>query len=89
MNAPTSILSSRIVNPGPVVLRISVYPGEVLRLPEAGQRLRVTSGQAWITAQGRDVILGPREQMTFTVSAEAALISALHHDPVVLEVQNG
>jgi hypothetical protein len=88
MRTLASTLNSRIINPAPVVLRIAVHPGEVFRLPEAGQRIRVTSGRAWISAQGRDVVLGPREQLTFTVSAEAALISALHHAPVMLEVLN-
>lgn len=88
MNALTSPFSSRNISGTSVALRLAVYPDEVYRLPQAGERIRVVSGRAWLSAQGEDVILGPREQITLTVSDEAALVSALHHAPVVLEVLN-
>jgi hypothetical protein len=88
MRTPKSVLSSRNVADSPVALRLAVYPDEVYRLPQAGERVRVVSGRAWLSAQGEDITLGPREQITLTVSDEAALVSALHRAPVVLEVLN-
>lgn len=88
MRTLKSVLNSRNVANSPVALRLAVYPDEVYRLPQAGERVRVISGRAWLSAQGKDVILGPREQITLTVSDEAALVSALHRAPVVLEVLN-
>jgi hypothetical protein len=88
MRTLRSVLGSRNVADSPVALRLAVYPDEVYRLPQAGECVRVISGRAWLSAQGEDIILGPREQFTLTVSDEAALVSALHQAPVVLEVLN-
>ncbi len=80
--------SSRAITPSPVLLRLVINPDEVYRLPEAGQCVRVTSGRAWLTAQGRDVVLEPNRPIRIAPSPEAMLVSSLDGAPVVLEVLN-
>jgi hypothetical protein len=74
--------------PSPVLLRLVINPDEVYRLPEAGQCVRVTSGRAWVTAQGRDFVLEPNHSLKLAASPEAMLVSPLGQTPVVLEVLN-
>lgn len=88
MNTLNSTFLSRNITPSEVLVRLAVYPGEVYRLPEVGQRVRVVNGQAWLSAQGRDIVLSPDEQVALAESTEAALVSSLTEAPVVLEVLN-
>jgi len=71
-----------------VKLRVVLYPGEVYRLPEAGQRVRVAAGQAWLTTQGRDVVLQADESARLPVSREPALVSSLGPAPLMVELLN-
>lgn len=88
MTTLNSTFLSRNITSSDVLVRLSVYPGEVYRLPEVGQRVRVVNGQAWLSAQGRDIVLGANEQFALADSTEAALVSPLTEAPVVLEVLN-
>lgn len=88
MNALNSLFTSRNITNSDVLVRLSVYPGEVYRLPEVGQSVRVVNGQAWLSAQGRDVVLSENDELTLSASTEAALVSPLTEAPVVLEVLN-
>jgi len=88
MNTLNSAFLSRNITPSEVLVRLAVYPGEVYRLPEVGQRVRVVDGCAWLSAQGRDVLLCADEQFALAESTEAALVSPLTRAPVVLEVLN-
>ncbi|MBL8057480.1 MAG: hypothetical protein JNK29_12310 [Anaerolineales bacterium] len=81
-------LSAQNVAAQSVALRLVVLPGEVYRLPEAGQRLRVAAGQAWLSLQGRDLVLTAQESTRLPVSAEAALISAVGPAPITVELLN-
>lgn len=81
-------LSTQNVAAQPVALRLMVLPGEVYRLPEAGQRLRVAAGQAWLSLQGQDLVLAAQESTRLPVSAEAALISAVGPAPITVELLN-
>lgn len=81
-------LSAQNVAAQPVALRLVVLPGEVYRLPEAGQHLRVAAGQAWLSLQGRDLVLTAQESTRLPVSAEAALISAVGPAPITVELLN-
>lgn len=71
----------------PAVLRVVLYGGEVCRLPRSCRRVRVLSGQAWITLAGRDVLLTEGEQTTFTASKAPILVSGLGSAPLVLEAE--
>lgn len=80
------LFSSRSITASPVLLRLVINPDEVYRLPETGQCVQVTSGCAWLTAQGRDVVLEPHRPIKVAASSEAMLVSPLGQAPVVLEV---
>jgi hypothetical protein len=86
MKAMESMFSSRNIAASPVLMRLMLCAGEVYRLPQAGEQLRVVSGQAWLTAQGRDVVLSAGDEVILPASVEAALISPIDHTALVLEV---
>ena len=83
-----SLFSSRAITASPVLLRLVINPNEVYRLPEAGQCVQVASGRAWLTAQGRDIVLEPHQPIKIAANSEAMLVSPLGEAPVVLEVLN-
>lgn len=87
MNATLETLTARSVN-SESVLRLVVYPGEVYRLPEAGQQLQVQAGQAWLSSQGQDLLLGAHETARLPISPEAALVSAIGQAPLLIELLN-
>lgn len=80
--------AAHIVNSDSVQLRLIVYPGELYRLPQTGQQVRVADGQAWVSTLNQDVLLAAREAAQLPVSPEAALVSALGAQTLVLEVLN-
>ena len=83
-----SLFSSRAITSSPVLLRLVINPNEVYRLPDAGQCVQVASGRAWLTAQGRDIVLEPHQPIKIAANSEAMLVSPLGEAPVVLEVLN-
>ena len=88
MNPIAATFTPRIINAGYTTLRLLIQPGEVYRLPEAGECLRVVAGHAWLTYQRQDVFLHVQETACLPTSREAALISAIGQAPLVLEVLN-
>ncbi len=86
MKTVTTSLSVRNLAAQPVALRLVVYPGEVYRLPQAGQQVRVAAGRAWLSLQGRDLVLAASETTRLPVSAEAALVSAVGTAPITVEL---
>lgn len=44
------------------LLRITLLPGELLRIPKRTAHVRIISGNAWISAGGSDTILRPGER---------------------------
>ena len=88
MNSIFANFTTHVVNPGSTVLRLLIQPGEVYRLPEVGECLRVVTGLAWLTYQRRDVFLHGQETTCLPTSRETALISAIGKAPLVLEVLN-
>lgn len=81
-------LTTRIINPTEVLMRLVAYPGEAYRLPEGARHVRIQNGHAWLSVQGRDVVLGPGEHTALNTSAEAAIVSPLGNAMLVLEVLN-
>ena len=69
-----------------VQTRVMLFKGEVYRLSAGGCSLKVRSGQAWLTLDGRDVFLGRGETLDLAAGRDFGLISALGHTPLVLEV---
>jgi hypothetical protein len=79
-------MNSRVGYADRVMLRLVLYPGELYRLPQAGRGIRVCSGQAWATCEGRDILVAQRETACIASDTDAVLISAVGHIPLVLEV---
>lgn len=78
----------RLVNSDSIQMRLIVYPGELFRLAQTGQRVRVADGRAWVSTQNQDVVLAAPEAVQLPVSSQAALVSAVGAQTLVLEVLN-
>jgi hypothetical protein len=70
-----------------VPYRLTLYPDEVLRLPQAGYWVRVLSGIAWLTVAGEDIILSANEAASLLPHKDVALVSALSDKPLLLELR--
>lgn len=70
-----------------VPYRLTLYPNEVFRLPQAGHLVRVLSGIAWLTVAGEDIILTSNEAALLLPHQETAVISVLRNKPLILEVR--
>ena len=79
-------LTVHIVNSSHVLTRLVAQPGEVYRLPEGRRHLRVSHGAAWISTQGRDIVLRSGEQIAAGTPTEPIVVSSLGRKPLVLEV---
>lgn len=69
-----------------LMVRVMLRHNEVFRLPADGQELKVMAGVAWVTVQGCDIFLTSGEYLRLPSRREAALISALGRQPLILEV---
>jgi hypothetical protein len=78
---------------GAAPLRIVLLPGETLRIPRPRSTVKVLSGTAWLTSEGKDIILCDGQcrscdekcQSTAT-SNEAPVISGVGSQAVLFEV---
>jgi hypothetical protein len=70
-----------------VIARLVIYSGEVFRLPAECRGLRVVSGKAWVTFDGRDIVMNRGERTVLGEHGHPALVSALGRKPVILEVR--
>ncbi|MCB0168494.1 MAG: ParB N-terminal domain-containing protein [Anaerolineae bacterium] len=73
--------------PAPL-LRLILYKNEVCRIPHAYSEVKVVSGNAWLTTDGRDMFLVRGERASLAAHRDVALISALGSTPLVLEVRS-
>ncbi len=71
---------------GPTPLRIVLLPGEVLRMPRSRARLRVLSGAAWLSRAGTDTVLSEGQCATVPATRDAAVISGLGVQPLMVEL---
>jgi hypothetical protein len=60
--------------------------GEVFRVPSACKELYVLSGRAWVTHDGKDIILNSGERASLISNKDCTLVSALGKVPLSLEV---
>ena len=67
-------------------MRVMLLTGEVQRVESNYRGLRVRSGQAWVTVNGRDLVLKRCEEMTLEMRQDAVVVSALGHAPLVIEL---
>ena len=68
--------------------RILLSQGEAysLRVRPTQARVRVVSGQAWVSYEGEDYILSYGEELTLSNGRFEAVIMALFNKPVTLEL---
>jgi hypothetical protein len=74
-------------------LRIVLLPGEALRIPRARATVRVLSGTAWLTSEGKDIILCKGQCLTCDEQCQEAVtpneqpvISGVGSQAVLFEV---
>lgn len=78
MNAKTSNAS--------IPMRVMLLQGEIQRVGSNYRGLRVRSGRAWLTVNGRDLVLKRCEEIALDMRRDAAVVSALGHAPLVIEL---
>lgn len=81
-------LTKTINNQGIVeacLLRLVLYKGEVYRVPQAGTRIRVLDGVAWVTIGQKDIMLIPGDTLNLS-PAYKSVISTMRNDPVTFEI---
>ncbi len=60
--------------------------GDVYRVPRHVRRIRIVSGQAWVSFAGKDIVLSPGQHMAFTPHEDVALVSGIDRASLVFEV---
>jgi len=69
-----------------VLLRLTLYSGEVYKAPRGCMAVRVRTGMAWVTQGGADIILEAGRGADLPAGKDFALVSALGRRPLVVEV---
>jgi len=73
-------------NEGAPSLRLTLLYGEAFRLPRPSRRLHVVAGSAWVSADGKDYIVGRGESFQIPRSSYCAVISATGGEALFFEV---
>lgn len=68
------------------VMRVVLMGRETYRVTPSHRGMRVRSGRAWITLNGRDHVLKRGEEIAFQVKGDFALVSSAGRTPVVIEL---
>jgi quercetin dioxygenase-like cupin family protein len=66
---------------------IQVNPGDIHRLNNSAQTIRILSGSAWVTYDGKDIVLRKGRNIYLPVTTFPALLSAFGKAPVSFEVR--
>lgn len=69
-----------------VQMRVMLLKGEVQRVAANYRGLRVRSGRAWVTVNGRDLVLKRGDEVALAGRHDAAVVSPVGHGPVVVEL---
>ncbi len=72
---------------GVAVLRLVLLRSEALNVPERIKRLRVLSGNAWISFDGRDLILTAGKSFELPSLKRLAVVSAVGCEAVLFELR--
>ncbi|CAG0928571.1 hypothetical protein TFLX_00938 [Thermoflexales bacterium] len=67
-------------------LRVMLMRGEVQSVKSNYRGLRVRSGRAWVTLNGRDLVLKRGEEVALEMRQAAAVVSPLGYTPLVIEL---
>lgn len=73
------------LNCAKLLLRLILYKDEILRLPEGCKEIRVLSGNAWVTINGKDLTLTQGEKRLIVPHKEMVLVSTLRDTPLIFE----
>jgi hypothetical protein len=65
---------------------ITLYPGDLYRLPPSYQQVRIVRGLAHISRDGKDFILQSGELIRFEGRRDFALVSPLRDESLVIEL---
>ncbi|MEZ4870048.1 MAG: hypothetical protein R3C14_52455 [Caldilineaceae bacterium] len=71
---------------GQLAQRVFLYPNELYRVPPTYRQVRARHGIAHIAQNGRDFVVLPGECVSLAQSADAALVSPLRGQALVLEL---
>ena len=71
---------------GGIQMRVMLLRGEVQRVKSNYRGLRVRSGRAWVTLNGRDLVLQRGEEVALETRHDAAVVSPLGRAPLVIEL---
>jgi hypothetical protein len=85
----THVATEHLLQKTTTPTRTMLEPGELLRLNLHAQTIRVVSGCAWITWEGKDVLLTTGQEKQFRASNYPALISAEQRIPLLIEIVPG
>lgn len=69
-----------------VAWRLLLYPAETYRVPRSCHAVHVQTGLAWLTHDGRDIVLGEGESVELDGKRDIAVVSSVSKVPLVLEV---
>ena len=69
-----------------VARRLLLYPWETYRVPRSCHAVRVRAGRAWLTHDGRDIVLRDGESASLEGKRDVGVVSSLSRTPLVLEV---
>jgi len=75
-----------IVPAAPLIERINLTENQHLTLSHKVNFVRVLNGSAWISYQGKDIVLKSGEMLELEPGRDITIVSALGHKPVELEV---
>ena len=78
-------LTKSHLNCAKLLLRLVLYKDELFRLPEDCTEVRVLSGNAWLTINGKDITLAQGDKRSINPHKEIVLISTLRNTPLVFE----
>jgi len=69
------------------MLRLVLYEGEVFRLPQSFKEIQILSGRAWLTMNGKDILVEAGQKISLATGKDVALISTVRDMPVILEAR--
>ncbi len=69
-----------------IQMRVMLLRGEVQRVTANYRGLRVRSGRAWVTVNGRDLVLKRGDEVALEGRHDAAVVSPLGHAPLIIEL---
>lgn len=67
--------------------KIELMKGYVRTEKRESQLLRVVSGTAWVSMDGKDLILNPGEELKLSRGEYKAVVSATGNEPLVYEFE--